>query len=78
MQLVNESIQLPYLQKTKLKKKKNIKEFNYNKNYEKAINYLNAQEIKINKNYLNYLLNMEIKELYNLTDKKINLSNLSK
>lgn len=78
MQVVNESIQFPYLIKPKLNKNKKLKEFNYNKTYENTINYLNSQKIIINKDYLQYLLDMDINQLFILTDKNVDLSVLDK
>ena len=77
-QIVNVSVQFPYLIPTKFKKYKKLKEFIYKEKYKKIINYLNSQQIRINKDYFKYLLYMNIKDLYILSDKNIDLSILNK
>jgi hypothetical protein len=82
---INESIQLPTLLPIIYQSNQNITinenhnyTFHTNNQYIEALNYLNAQKIIINKDYLNYLNNLTDNELYKLSEKQINLQILKK
>jgi hypothetical protein len=82
--IISESIQLPTLNPTIYTNKDDILinknenyTFYYNSNYLEALNYLNSQQMVINDDYLNYILNLNHKQLYKLSEGKINLQSLN-
>lgn len=81
--IISESIQLPTLKRVQYDKNDKILindnsnyTLNYNTLYLDALNYLNSQEIIINNDYLKYINNLTVKELYNMSNNKINLNSL--
>lgn len=82
--VIAETIQLPTLNPVIYTNKDDIfinknenYTFNYNSSYLEALNYLNSQQMVINDDYLNYILNLNYKQLYKLSEGKLNLQSLS-